>query len=72
MFCVIYQRSFLSKIGGHGVASNTYRVMKACVTYGCASNYSLLGQRSKKSFSSLPLYRVIVRKYFCLLVVKRG
>jgi len=59
----MYQRSYLAKIGGHDVAANTQKVMKACVTYAVASQYSLLGQRSKKSFAALPLYKVIVRKY---------
>ena len=51
------------KTGGHDTASTTNRVMKACVTYGFALDYSLHGQRAKKSFSSLPIYQVIVHKY---------
>ena len=40
-------------------------MMKACVTKRAACDYTLLGHhKTKKNFSSLPIYRVIMRKYF--------
>jgi len=41
--------------------------MKECMSYPLAARYSLLGQRTKKNFSALPLYRVVVRKYAAVI-----
>jgi len=61
----------LARIGGRDLSQNTFRVMKSCIGYSLASTYSLLGQKTKKNFSSHPLYRVIMRTYTSLSLYHR-
>jgi len=39
-------------------------MVSACIDNGLASKYSVCGQRGKKSFHDLPVYKVLIRTYW--------
>lgn len=59
------QASYYSSLGGRDVTNKTNIILRNLMSNSIAAQYSFLGSRNdKKSFSTLNLHKVVLRKFF--------